>query len=60
MILYRGCLKSCNYNCSYCPFSKHGMSVKELEKDKKQWFAFIESLQKQAEKTDIRAMMVTP
>lgn len=60
MILYRGCLKSCNYSCSYCPFAKHGMSAKELEKDKKRWLAFIENFQKQAEKADIRAMMVTP
>ncbi len=44
VILYRGSLKSCNYKCSYCPFSKHRISERELEKDKRQWLRFVESI----------------
>lgn len=33
-VYYRGILKSCNYSCSYCPFSKTPFSLKQLEKDK--------------------------
>ena len=43
-VLYRGSLKSCNYHCSYCPFSKHRSSERELERDKREWFRFVESL----------------
>lgn len=60
MVLYRGSLKSCNYDCSYCPFSKHRMTQQELEKDREQWVDFIGCLQKQAEQSGIHAMMVTP
>ncbi len=74
VILYRGSLKSCNYKCSYCPFSKHRISERELEKDKKQWFHFVESvvhtvqentiLGKRAEEHDFRktlgGIMVAP
>ena len=74
VILYRGSLKSCNYKCSYCPFSKHRISERELEKDKKQWFHFVESviytvqentiLGKRAEERDFRktlgGIMVAP
>lgn len=60
MILYRGSLKSCNYRCSYCPFSKHSMSERALEKDKIQWFFFVESVQKKAKSLHIGALMVVP
>lgn len=60
MILYRGSLKSCNYCCSYCPFSRHRMTLQELEKDRKQWLDFVGCLKKQPEKSGIHAMMVTP
>lgn len=60
MILYRGSLKSCNYHCSYCPFSKHPMSARELEKDKTQWFSFIQRFQEKAEVMEIGALMVVP
>ncbi len=33
-ITYRGHLKSCNYTCHYCPFSKNKISKVELEGDK--------------------------
>ncbi len=60
MILYRGSLKSCNYHCSYCPFSKHVMSKRELAKDEEQWERFCQSLQKRAEDLNVRALMVVP
>lgn len=60
MILYRGSLKSCNYHCSYCPFSKHPMSARELERDRIQWFSFVQSFQEKAEKMYIGALMVVP
>ena len=60
MILYRGSLKSCNYHCSYCPFSKRPMSARELENDRIQWFSFVQSLQEKAEKMRIGALMVVP
>ncbi len=58
-VLYRGVLKSCNYHCSYCPFSRHPASGRELLKDKEQWFSFLRFL---TEKTswNIRALMVVP
>lgn len=42
---YRGSLKSCNYSCSYCPFSKKRSSTKALELDKKQLFQFVERME---------------
>ncbi|MGL5434058.1 MAG: STM4011 family radical SAM protein [Lachnospiraceae bacterium] len=33
-ICYRGSLKSCNYRCSYCPFSKNPQSAKQLAGDR--------------------------
>lgn len=38
---YRGHLKSCNYSCSYCPFSKKRGSVQEQQQDKSALFRFI-------------------
>lgn len=32
--LYRGPLASCNYDCHYCPFSKHRSSRAELDEDR--------------------------
>ncbi|MDE7030905.1 MAG: STM4011 family radical SAM protein [Lachnospiraceae bacterium] len=60
MILYRGSLKSCNYHCSYCPFSKHPMSARELERDRKQWFSFVDGLRKKAGSLNVGALMVVP
>ena len=59
-VLYRGSLKSCNYHCSYCPFSKHGAARNELEKDRKQWFSFAKNYREQAFGQKICAVMVTP
>lgn len=60
MILYRGSLKSCNYHCSYCPFSKHPISGRELDRDRMQWCSFVKSLQKKAKALHIGALMVVP
>ncbi len=60
MILYRGSLKSCNYRCSYCPFSKHPMSERALEKDREQWEAFVGSYKERAEEMMLGALMVVP
>lgn len=59
MVLYRGSLKSCNYHCSYCPFSKHKGSEKEYEKDRQQWERFVESVLER-KSLGIRALMVVP
>lgn len=47
---YRGSLKSCNYSCSYCPFSKKRGSSRELETDREQFFRFIKRLEELEEK----------
>ena len=41
---YRGSLESCNYSCSYCPFSKKPQNSKELEKDKENLVQFVSAL----------------
>lgn len=48
MVLYRGSLKSCNFSCSYCPFSKHKSTERQLLKDKEQWIRFCRSIEKMA------------
>ncbi len=40
---YRGSLKSCNYSCSYCPFSKKKGSLREEQNDKAAFFRFVEN-----------------
>ncbi len=59
-IVYRGSLKSCNYRCSYCPFSKHKMTQKELDSDKRQWLRFTENLARRAASLQIGALLVAP
>ena len=59
-LLYRGSLKSCNYQCSYCPFSKRRASGRELEKDQEQWAYFVETVRERAENLRIRSLLVTP
>ena len=44
VVLYRGSLKSCNYCCSYCPFSKRRASERELQEDRERWLRFVDSL----------------
>lgn len=48
-IYYRGYLKSCNYRCGYCPFSKNEMSKEELKKDKECLDKFIKYLDSSAD-----------
>ena len=61
MILYRGSLKSCNYHCSYCPFSKHRGTEGEYGKDRRQWERFAESLAERAERgLGPGALMIVP
>ncbi len=59
-ICYRGSLKSCNYRCSYCPFSKHKASAQELEKDRQSFERFCESIADRATGFDIGAVFVVP
>ena len=59
-LLYRGSLKSCNYRCSYCPFSKHRVSDRELGKDREQWAYFVETVRERAEGLKIRSLLVAP
>ncbi len=59
-LLYRGSLKSCNYRCSYCPFSKHRISEKELLKDREQWVHFVQTTEQYAAAHRIRTLMVAP
>lgn len=59
-VLYRGSLKSCNYHCGYCPFSKHQSSKRELERDQEAWFRFTESIAAGKVPGDFRALMVVP
>ena len=58
-LLYRGSLKSCNYHCSYCPFSKHRVSGRELQRDKEQWEHFVRTVLERAEILQIGAVMIT-
>ena len=59
-ICYRGSLKSCNYRCSYCPFSKHRASEQELVKDRQSFERFCESIVDRTAQFDIGAVFVVP
>lgn len=59
-ILYRGNLKSCNYSCSYCPFSKHRALSAELERDRQNFARFCESIVGRARIFSIGAVFITP
>ncbi len=56
-IFYRGLLKSCNYSCEYCPFSKH-ISLKELNGDKAALDRFIEFVE--SARLNIGAILFVP
>lgn len=55
-IFYRGLVKSCNYSCAYCPFSKH-ISKRELETDRVELERFVGLLE---ERTDVGAVQIVP
>ena len=59
-VVYRGSLKSCNYRCSYCPFSKHGTAGAKLAKDREQWFSFVDRCMAQEGGRGACAVMVAP
>jgi len=59
-ILYRGNLKSCNYSCSYCPFAKHKALSAELERDRRNFFRFCQSIVERAQPFSIGAVFITP
>ncbi|WP_159887343.1 STM4011 family radical SAM protein [Paenibacillus puerhi] len=48
-LYYRGSLTSCNYDCPYCPFSKHRDSAQTLAKDRAQLQTFVHWVRLQAE-----------
>ena len=43
-IAYRGYLRSCNYHCAYCPFSKQQSSAGELAKDQAALYRFVDKV----------------
>lgn len=43
-IAYRGYLRSCNYHCAYCPFSKQRLSAGELAKDQAALMRFVDKV----------------
>ena len=44
-IAYRGYLRSCNYRCAYCPFSKQRSSAGELAQDKAALKRFVDKVE---------------
>lgn len=58
IVQYRGSLRSCNYSCSYCPFSKKKSSEQEREQDKEALFRFYESLRKK--NREVEALQIVP
>lgn len=43
-IYYRGSLRFCNYDCSYCPFSKNQGSGAQLHRDRLQFSRFVRKI----------------
>ncbi|MGN9164849.1 STM4011 family radical SAM protein [Tissierellaceae bacterium HCP3S3_D8] len=58
-ITYRGSLKSCNYRCSYCPFSKYQQTLEEIQNDKRNLERFCNQLKNIRFKEPIR-ILFTP
>lgn len=56
-LYYRGSLKSCNYQCAYCPFCKHACSSKELTKDNEALQKLVGVIEKA---TNPVSLMITP
>ena len=46
---YRGSLRSCNYACSYCPFSKRSHSEAALRRDRERLFRFVSYMRENKE-----------
>lgn len=47
-IFYRGSLDFCNYDCSYCPFSKNRESRRQRDRDRQQLSRFIRKIAEEA------------
>ena len=56
-IFYRGALTSCNYACSYCPFSKRTMTKAQRSKDETALWKFVEARKLETEK---HAVQIVP
>lgn len=56
-IFYRGALTSCNYACSYCPFSKRTMTKAQRKKDESALWKFVEARKLETEK---HAVQIVP
>jgi MoaA/NifB/PqqE/SkfB family radical SAM enzyme len=52
-ILYRGSLKSCNYQCGYCPFAKTTSTPGELQQDEQELERFVAWLSRQSTRIGI-------
>lgn len=59
-IIYRGSLKSCNYTCPYCPFSKHKLLAGEEKKDFDNLEKFCKSIEERVFNHNIGAVFITP
>ena len=55
---YRGSIKSCNYSCGYCPFSKRKASEKEIESDRQALVKFVDYMLENL--NDYSSVMVVP
>ena len=44
VVYYRGLLKSCNYHCRYCPFSKNPYSQRQIDQDRAALARFCEQI----------------
>lgn len=53
---YRGSLKSCNYTCYYCPFSKKKATSEEINRDRKELADFFINLDNSSKKN----IFITP
>lgn len=52
-LYYRNYIKSCNYNCVYCPFQKIKISKAKIKKDKKYLNKFVEYIKNSCESFNI-------
>lgn len=57
-VYYRGSIKSCNYSCGYCPFSKREMTREQRQKDMEELFRFTAYLE--AKKVKNCAVQIVP
>jgi hypothetical protein len=46
-VLYRGSLTSCNYSCTYCPFSKRFETAAQLDRDRRGLEQFVTRLSRE-------------